>query len=314
MLTAYALSGDALLPGAALESALWIDLLQPDAAELAAMAALGIEVPTLADMEEIELSNRLYHEGDTHVMTVVLTGQTPETEARISGPVSFLLSPLRLVTVRHHRPRSFETFAPRAGRTVAGTASPAAIFLGLTEEIIGRLADHLEEIGRGLDTVSGTIYAADPARRTQERLQVSLQRIGREGEMLSRLRLSLLTLARAVGFVQPLPALRPLADGAAVLVRDLQALEVHADFLGQRLALTSDATLGMIDLAQNATVRIVSVVSALFLPPTLIASIYGMNFAVMPELAQTWGYPAALVLMLASAAISWAFFKWKKWL
>ncbi|MBL8563823.1 MAG: magnesium transporter [Gemmobacter sp.] len=313
MLTAYAVSGERLLPGAALESAIWIDLYRPDAAEVASLAALGVEVPTLADMEEIELSNRLYHEGDTHVMTVVLTGQT-EGEARISGPVSFLLSPARLVTVRHHNPRPFETFAPRADRSAAGTGSPAAIFLGLTEEITGRLADHLEEIGRGLDTVSTTIYAADPARRTQERLQVSLQRVGREGEMLSRLRLSLLTLARAIGFVQPLPALRPLADVATTQTRDLQALEVHADFLGARLALTSDATLGMIDLAQNATVRIVSVVSVLFLPPTLIASIYGMNFAVMPELAQRWGYPAALVMMLASAALSWAFFKWKKWL
>lgn len=296
MLTAYAVTGERLLPGAPLDAAIWIDLYQPEAAEVAAVSALGVEVPSLADMEEIELSNRLYHEGDTHVMTVVLTGQT-EGEARISAPVSFLLSPARLVTVRHHRPRSFETFAPRADRSAAGTGSPAALFLGLTEEIIGRLADHLEEIGRGLDTVSATIYAADPARRTQERLQVSLQRVGREGEMLSRLRLSLLTLARAISFVQPLPALRPLADVAATQSRDLQALEVHADFLGARLALTSDATLGMIDLAQNATVRIVSVVSVLFLPPTLIASIYGMNFAVMPELAQTWGYPAALVLM-----------------
>ena len=313
MLTAYAVTGDRLLPGAPLDAAIWIDLYQPEAPEAAAVSALGIEVPSLADMEEIELSNRLYHEGDTHVMTVVLTGQT-EGEARISAPVSFLLSPTRLVTVRHHRPRSFETFAPRADRSAAGTGSPAALFLGLTEEIIGRLADHLEEIGRGLDTVSATIYAADPARRTQERLQVSLQRVGREGEMLSRLRLSLLTLARAISFVQPLPALRPLADVAATQSRDLQALEVHADFLGARLALTSDATLGMIDLAQNATVRIVSVVSVLFLPPTLIASIYGMNFAVMPELAQSWGYPAALVMMLASAALSWAFFKWKKWL
>lgn len=313
MLTAYAVTGDRLLPGAPLDAAIWIDLYQPEAVEVAAVSALGVEVPSLADMEEIELSNRLYHEGETHVMTVVLTGQT-EGEARISAPVSFLLSPARLVTVRHHRPRSFETFAPRADRSAAGTGSPAALFLGLTEEIIGRLADHLEEIGRGLDTVSATIYAADPARRTQERLQVSLQRVGREGEMLSRLRLSLLTLARAISFVQPLPALRPLADVAATQSRDLQALEVHADFLGARLALTSDATLGMIDLAQNATVRIVSVVSVLFLPPTLIASIYGMNFAVMPELAQSWGYPAALVVMVASAVITWAYFKWRRWL
>ena len=313
MLTAYAVAGDRLIPGAAPETALWLDLFQPDPAEVAVLADLGITVPSLADMEEIELSNRLYHDGETHVMTIVTTGQTAEG-TRIMGPVSFILTPQRLVTVRHHRPRPFDTFAPRAARATAGLDGAAALFLGLAEEIIGRLADHLEEIGRGLDGLSALIYAADPSRRTQERLQHSLQQVGRLGEMLSHLRLALLTLARAIGFVQPLPALRPLADVAATLSRDLQALEVHADFLGARLALTSDATLGMIDLAQNVTMRIVSVVSALFLPPTLIASIYGMNFAIMPELTQKWGYPAALVLMLASALISWAVFKWKKWL
>jgi magnesium transporter len=105
--------------------------------------------------------------------------------------------------------------------------------------------------------------------------------------------------------------LRPLVKG---LMRDLQALEVHADFLGSRLALTSDATLGMINLSQNVTVRIVSVVAALFMPPTLIASLYGMNFAYMPELAWQYGYPLALILMLASASGTYLFFKWKRWL
>lgn len=98
------------------------------------------------------------------------------------------------------------------------------------------------------------------------------------------------------------------------LQRDIAAMEVHADFVSQRVALATDATLGMINLAQNATVKIVSVVAVLFLPPTLVASIYGMNFAHMPELERPWGYPGALGLMLASAAGAWAYFKWKKWL
>jgi magnesium transporter len=89
---------------------------------------------------------------------------------------------------------------------------------------------------------------------------------------------------------------------------------VHADFLSSRVALASDATLGMINLEQNSTVRIVSVVAVLFLPPTLIASVYGMNFEFMPELAFTWGYPMALGLMLASAAGTYLFFKWRNWL
>ena len=98
------------------------------------------------------------------------------------------------------------------------------------------------------------------------------------------------------------------------LTRDIQALEVHADFVSSRVALASDATLGMINLVQNSTVRIVSVVAVLFLPPTLIASVYGMNFRVMPELDQSWGYPMALGLMVASAVGTYLFFKWKNWL
>ena len=97
-------------------------------------------------------------------------------------------------------------------------------------------------------------------------------------------------------------------------MRDIQALEVHADFLSGRVSLATDTTLGMVNLEQNKTVRIVSVVAALFLPPTLIASIYGMNFRVMPELAQAWGYPVALGLMVGSAAVTWAYFKWRGWL
>ena len=302
-----------MLPGASVQTAQWIDLVTPDAEEAAQVAALGLEVPSLADMEEIELSNRLYHEGGAHYMTVVMSGQRADG-ARITGPVTFILSPERLVTVRHHTPRPFDTYPPRAGKMGAGCATPAAVFLGLIEEIIGRQADHLEETGRGLDTVTTTIYTADPARRTPERLQVTLQRVGREGEMLGKVRLALMTLARAVSFFQQLPTAADHTALVAGLQRDMQALEVHADFLASRVALASDATLGMIDLDQNTTVRIVSVVAVLFLPPTLIASIYGMNFAHMPELAQSWGYPAALLAMVASAVLTWTYFKWRRWL
>jgi magnesium transporter len=98
------------------------------------------------------------------------------------------------------------------------------------------------------------------------------------------------------------------------LMRDLQALEVHADFLSTRVALATDATLGMINLSQNQTIKIVSVVAAVFLPPTLIASVYGMNFDTMPELHWRWGYPMAVALMVAAAVGTFLFFRWKKWL
>lgn len=301
-----------LSPGEGLDMAQWIDLYRPLPDQVAALAALGVSVPTLEDMEEIEMSNRLYREDGADVMTVVLPGQTPEG-AHVSGPVTFILGQGRLVTVRHHAPRPFETFAERADRSSTGCGSHLRLFLGLVEEIVARLADHLEIAGKALDQVAAQIFADGPGR-----LRAALEGIGRQGEMLARVRLGLLTVERMLSTFALWS--EDHAEGAALkghikgLMRDIQALEVHADFLSGRVSLATDTTLGMVNLEQNKTVRIVSVVAALFLPPTLIASIYGMNFGVMPELAQPWGYPAALGAMVASAGVTWAYFRWKGWM
>lgn len=320
MLAAYCLSDAGLdrLPADADPAAAgWIDLCQPTAEEVAAVRALGLEVPTLEDMEEIEISNRLYRAHGAEYMTVVLPG-TGEEGVRVAGPVTFILSPARLVTVRHHAPRSFETYPGRADTITTGCGTPARVFLGLTEEIISRLADLMEGVGRSLDATSRHVFD-DGATRRPRKLQTLLTAVGREGELLGRVRLALLSLERALShFQQTLGAgpeaadpLRTLARGQ---LRDIQALGVHADFLSGRVTLTIDSTLGMISLAQNDTVRIVSVVAALFLPPTLIASVYGMNFAAMPELGQPWGYPVALGLMLGSALLTYLYFRWRGWM
>lgn len=302
-------------PGSELERALWIDLYRPLDSQAAAVAALGIEVPTLADMEEIEISNRLYREENADVMTVVLPGLTPDG-AQISGPVSFILTERRLVTVRHHAPRSFETFPERADRSAAGCGSAERIFLGLIEEIIARQADLLEGVGRTLDRVSGQVLSGKKISPSE--LQLALEEVGRQGELVGRVKLALLTLERALSFFDQTLGTNPQGKELRGVVksqmRDIGSLTVHGDFLSSRVSLSVDATLGMINLAQNVTVRIVSVVAALFMPPTMIASIYGMNFHHMPELDNAWGYPLALGLMAASAVGTWAFFKWKDWL
>ncbi len=306
-----------LLPGESLAYALWIDLVRPTDAETAAIVALGSEVPTLADMEEIEISNRLYRHDGLDYMTVVLSGHS-ESANPISGPITFILSEHRLITVRHHDSRPFETYPERADKVGIGCGDANSLFLSLVEEIVGRLADLLESAGRGLDAVSRSVYEPGSTGLRQDRLELALQRVGREGELLGIIRLSLLTLGRALGFYSQTATDRHGDEGLAAavtnLMRDINALEVHTDFLGTRVALTSDATLGMINLLQNATVRIVSVVAALFMPPTLIASVYGMNFATMPELGYRFGYPAAVGLMVFSSVAAWVFFKWKRWL
>ncbi len=319
MIYLYAKDGAGLRqlpPDAPLSDAAWIDLYHPTDAQVAEAARLGLMIPSLADMEEIEISNRLYREDRLDYMTAILPGQTMDRQ-QASMPVTFIVGPDRLVTVRHHAPRPFETFPSRADKSSTGCTSANHLFLGLIEEILGRQADLLEGMGKALDASSRQVFTGDATQKPAV-LQDALVLIGAQGEVLSRVRLGLMTLERALAYYS-----QTLGDGAETRLlraqakarlRDLQALEVHADFLSARLAQTTDATLGMVNLAQNMTVRIVSVVAVLFLPPTLIASVYGMNFRNMPELATAWGYPLSLGLMVGSALATYLFFKWKNWL
>jgi magnesium transporter len=305
-----------MAPEEDLIGAIWIDLWRPQPEQIGRVSALGIDVPSFEDMEEIEISNRIYREDGRDFMTVVLPGQLPEGE-RVGWPVTFILDSQRLVTVRHHSPRPFETFGARADRTTSGCATPVRLFLGLVEEIISRLADLLEMAGKALDVSAARTFAGHLSASGEE-LQETLKSIGREGEAIAQIRLALLTVERMLAvfgvWLEQKGDEKALRVTVKALLRDIQALEVHADFLSGRLGLVGDTTLGLINLEQNKTVRIVSVVAALFLPPTLIASAYGMNFAHMPELAWSWGYPAALGLMVLSAAATWAYFKWRGWL
>jgi len=319
MLFAYKSKDGKLVPapaGTPLDQAIWIDLCKATPEEEAQVLPLVPEIPTLADMEEIEISARLYREKGYEFLTIIVPGLTDNRP--ISGPVTFIIGPQRLVTVRHHTPRPFETYAPRADKVGLGCDHPERVFLGLIDEIIGRQADLMEGAGRELDSVTHRIFQPSKAGHSPVFLQSSLETAGRQGDLVSHCRLSLLTIERALGFFMLPVAERVLPKEASAsvkaLMRDIQSLEVHGDYLSNRVAQATDATLGMINLAQNTTVRIVSVVAVLFLPPTLIASIYGMNFRLMPELDWIAGYPMALALMVCSAAATYLFFKWKNWL
>lgn len=300
-----------------LTEAVWIDMIAPDKPEIAVLKELGVDVPTLADMEEIEISNRLYREGGLDYMTAVLPGERADG-ARAAMPVSFILSAQRLVTVRHHSPRPFLTFPERAERSSLGCTNVNRLFVGLLEEIIARLADILEASGRVLDANNADIFESRAGRGHSDRLQRGLRKVGVEAEGMARVRLGLLSIERMLAFhmanIDEYPDATKLRPVVRSQLRDVQALEVHADFLSTRVSLAVDATLGLINLEQNKTVRMLSVIAALFLPPTLIASIYGMNFDTMPELHLKWGYPMSLALMIGSVAGTWLFLRWKNWL
>lgn len=326
MLYAYAIDKGriTLMPrDADLSAAMWIDTVQPGERETGMLADLGVEIPSLADMEEIEISNRLFRENGIDVMTAVLPGERADG-SRSAMPVSFLLTPERLVTVRHHSPRPFLTFPERGERSTLGCGNSDRLFMGLVEEIVARQADILEASGRLLDEAAQAVFerrtdATGPmARAGAVRLQAVLRQVGREAELVARVRLSLLTIERMLAFYTATVGDRKesgkLRSAIKGQLRDVRSLQEHADFLSSRVGLTVDTTLGMINLEQNSTVRILSVLTALFLPPTLIASMYGMNFTNMPELDKPWGYPMAIGMMVATSVATWLFLRWKNWL
>lgn len=319
MLYAYASAAGGLTPlapDADLSGATWIDLYRPLDPQVAAVTALGYDIPTLEDMEEIEISNRLYTDHGTVYMTGVLPGTLPDGQSA-AMPVTFILNDQRLVTVRHHAPRPFETFPHRAGHSSSGCSSPERIFLGLVEEIVGRLADISEGVSKVLDQAAGQVLSKN-APSQGDFLRSALATIGQQAELMGRVRMGLLSMDRILvyhaGNTPPPVDSHGAIVSSAAIQRDIHALEVHADFLTSRIGMTIDATMGMIGLQQNERVRILAVITALFMPPTLITSFYGMNFKVFPSLDWQLGLPAALIMMAISVGLVLALLKYMNWL
>jgi magnesium transporter len=321
MIKAYRIHGNGLVAdggggGVEFAHAAWIDMLEPDDAErMEVSAAIGVEVPSRADQEEIEQSSRLYIENGAPVMTVLLPARTTDNTTQI-GPVTFILTSHHLVTVRHHRPRPFETYPPRAGRAALGCHNVEQLMLGLVEDIIDRLADITEQAGRDIDALSKTVFQPDAA--TKPDLQSVLRQIGVRDTMVMHLRESLLTMERMLRFLTPViearkAAGRELRSLVKTQLRDVHTITEQAGFLVQKTQLLLDATLGLINIEQSGIIKIFSVAAVVFLPPTLIASIYGMNFQHMPELDEWYGYPIALGAMLLSAVGPLIYFKRKGW-
>jgi magnesium transporter len=302
-----------------LDAFLWIDLVSPSQDEEADLEArLGIDLPTREEMEEIEISSRLYQDGGAAFMTATLPAQT-EQDQPVMAPVTFVLAGHRLITVRYHEPRAFVTFPLRASRVNLGCSNGEAVLVALLEAIVDRLADVLERAGHEIDALSQTVFRPQGERPTAGRdFHGLLQAVGRKGDLTSKIRDSLVTLERLIGYLGHLTQQRKSeADIRArveTLARDAGSLNDYVSFLSQKVTFLLDATLGLVNIEQNAIIKIFSVAAVAFLPPTLIASIYGMNFSAMPELSSPYGYPLALGLMVISAVLPYLYFKRRGWL
>ncbi|MER8519990.1 magnesium/cobalt transporter CorA [Mesorhizobium sp. M0644] len=302
------------------DTVVWVDLFNPTKEEETTIETwLGIAVPTREEMEEIEISSRLYVEDGAYFMTAILPAQT-EVNDPLMSPVTFVLAGSRLITVRYHEPKAFKTFPLRAEKVATGCTSGDTILIGLLEAIVDRLADILERAGRDVETISRDIFEARSTKVSKRNrdFQELLKGIGRKEDLASSIRDSLISLQRLAGFLAHASTQSRMSKDSRAriktLSRDVLSLADHATFLSQKISFLLDATLGMISIEQNAIIKIFSVAAVIFLPPTLVASIYGMNFDIIPELKWHFGYPFAIGMMVLSAILPFWYFRRRGWL
>ena len=301
-----------------LADAVWIDLLEPTPDETERVTReTGLAVPTEADINEIESSSRLAtRDGVLYLNLPVVIYLDGEPRSVSFG---FVLSRDRLITVRFAASRVFEQF-------MAHHATPARsgshVMVALLEAVVDRQADALEQVKADLETISHRIFAADMVaasgrKREDTTLRATLVTLGRVGDLVSHIRESQVSAGRIVPYVETAAEAgcrRNSHPRLATLRRDIASLNDFDTHLNDKLQFLLDATLGFINIAQNNVMKVLTVVSVVGIPPVLIAGIYGMNFKIMPEYDWSWGYPYGLALIVLTAIIPLAIFKWRNWI
>ncbi len=301
------------------ESAVWIDLVNPTVPEDKAVERLaGIAVPTREDMQEIEISSRLYIESGARYMTATMMCRS-DTDMPRTTAVTFILAGHRLVTVRYDEPRPFALVENKLARNCSPAITGEMILMELLDAVIDRCADILERIGADVDIVSHDIFEPESERHGHaKRYSQILIAIGRKGDLTSKVRESLVSIGRLVTFlsavIEGVKWTKDMREQLKTMQRDVASLTDHASYLSNKITFVLDAMLGVVNLEQNNIIKLFSVMAVVLMPPTLIASIYGMNFRDMPELGWEHGYPLALVAMVAAAVVPYWVFTLKKWL
>lgn len=309
-------------PASATPTGNWYDLIDPTDEERAFVdLATGVETPTREEIEEIEVSSRLYSDDGVEYMTVTAAARL-DTDEPTRSPVMFILSGGALVTVRYVELRPFSNVIERSARS-GGCQSAGAedLMLTLIEAMVDRLADALEKVGDNIDQISRSVFRArsrnENAGKRDHDLQATIERVGQAGDVLGIIRESLVGFNRLVSYHH---GMGHIAKGSVetdgrirTIQRDVSALSDHASYLGSKIAFLLDATLGLINLEQNQIIKIFSIAAVCLMPPTLVASVYGMNFKHIPEIEWQYGYPMALGLMFVTALAPIWYFKRKGW-
>jgi magnesium transporter len=307
--------------GEAASDTLWIDLLNPSVEEVADVEKLvGAKLPSLVALSEIEASSRLKNEDGVLYMSTPSAARRPEG-AEATPPIGFVLSADRLVTVRFMQLPTFDTVA---GKFAAGQDAPKSsleVFVLLCEVIVDHVADILEHLAAELNGLSRDAFRADDtngrhAARANRVLRGQLRQVGRLGDRLSELRDGLQGLARVIAYAD-----QNACDWSGGVLRarvgslrqDIHSLSDYEEQLANKVQFVLDALVGLIGIAQNDVFKVLTIVSIVGIPPTLMAGVYGMNFKNMPEYDWAWGYQYGWAVILISAIIPLVWFKARGW-
>jgi magnesium transporter len=310
---------DDLADMAQLRQASWVDLLAPTPPEMRRVeSAFGLELPSREEMREIELSSRVYRDegGLFLTATVLCRADAPVPELM---DVTFIFTGDSLITLRYDDPKPFYGFHHLAQKQSVRLDAGVQTFMTLVEAVLDRVADVLETTGHDLNAVAAEMLTSSPDNRgiTTERQTLLLRRIARAHDLTAKARESLVTLARILSFAaadRQFGVDKSIRGRIKIVQQDLQSLSDYTVFLSGNISFQLDALLGLVGIEQNNIVKIFSVAAAVFMPPTLVASIYGMNFEHMPELQLTLGYPLALLIMVLSAVLPYLYFRRRGWL
>lgn len=301
------------------EGALWYDLFKIDDKEKKEIEdLLKIYIPSKEKMGKIGASNTFFKKGEILYMTISVVAKKSQTDQLSLFPITFIMHPTCLISLRYSEPKPFQIFKQQFFEDGEKWDNPHAIFLGLLETIFNRIAERIELINLDMDDLSKEIFL-EPRNKKKRTLQLNdiLTQLGKKGDLAAKLNESSRTFERMLHYFnlqKKNQENQEVMHQIAIVQQDIASIFDHLTFVSHKINFLLEACLGYITVEQNKTIQLFTIMAVIFLPPALVASVYGMNFRYMPELSWHFGYPLALLSIIASAIIPYFYFKKKGWL
>jgi magnesium transporter len=305
------------------DDVVWIDLMNPSSIEKSFLQSeLGVNIQSRNALDKTEVSNPFYNEGGAYYMTV--TTLCRNEEGYLDGtPLTFILKNKFIISLRYTQPTFFPICEASLMKRPDLCIQPEVILGEIINSAVNSLAEILEVTGNKLDRLLNHVfenpYGSKTVRHSADYYGDTIKNIGRIGNVISKNRESIMSFNRLLIFYNQIETPNLLASREHRqrfhhLASEVHSLSSYATFISQRHMFLLDATLGLLDVEQNKIIKVFTVAAAAFMPPTMIASIYGMNFDNMPELHWKYSYPIALAVIILSAIFPYIYFKMKKWL